>query len=79
VSGQPALVTRVLVGNKANATTTLSTVNSVATGATQTITHANVNYTLVAGDGPILILLSTPINTTGTYQLFAVEVDIDRL
>ena len=79
VAGQPALTCNVVGGDRAGSGA-VNAVNSssAASGATQTIALTGVNHTIgTTSTGPAQAHLSTATNATGTYSIFAVEIDVD--
>lgn len=79
VSGQPALTLRLIGADRAGSGAINGvTATSAASGATQTITLAAVNHTIgTTSVGPVYAHISTASNGSGTYSVFAVEIDYD--
>ena len=79
VNAQAAVTASLRCGDRAgssavNAVTAVSANN----GTTQTLTLTALNHTIgTTGNGPVWLRLSTAVNVTGTYQLYAVEIDYD--
>ncbi len=79
VSGQSALTCKLYGGDRAGSSAVNAvTATSAASGATQTITLTAVNHTIgTTSVGPLNVYFATAINATGTYSIFAVEIDYD--
>lgn len=80
VASQPVVGVSLRGGNRANSSgADAVTQNSAASGATQTITLANVDHDVGASAlGAPYVYLSTLTNATGTYSIYAVEIDIQK-
>ena len=79
VAAQPAITCNVVGGDRAGSGA-VNAVNasSAASGAAQTIALTAVNHTIgTTSTGPVQLHLSTATNATGTYSVYAVEIDVD--